>query len=283
MVQKTPSLKGKTVAITRPASQAEEAGKLIKEKGGIPYFMPAIEIKGLTNFGSVKKFVNELLKEQVDYTIFMSTNGVKYLFSVAQTLKKSSQLKEGLAKTFVIAVGPRTAQALQEEYHIHVNLVPLKYSSEGLIECLREKEISGKTIRIPRTTGATPTLTEKLEEMGAKIEEVYVYESDLPLDKKLKDKFFQDLTSGKIDAVVFGSGLSAKNIFKMLTENAAMETLRALINDKVTTVAIGPTTAEALQEMGIKVDVMPQDYLFEEALTALARHWEHCLLFGSNR
>ena len=94
------------------------------------------------------------------------------------------------------------------------------------------------------------------------------------MDKKLKDKFFQDLTSGKIDAIVFGSGLSAKNIFKMLSEKASMETLRALINSKVTTVAIGPTTAEALREMGIKVDVMPQDYLFEEALTALARYWE---------
>jgi uroporphyrinogen-III synthase len=44
-------------------------------------------------------------------------------------------------------------------------------------------------------------------------------------------------------------------------------------NGKVTTVAIGPTTAEALREMGIKVDVMPQNYLFEEALAALARYW----------
>ena len=224
MVQKTPSLKGKTVAITRPAGQAEEAGKLIKEKGGVPYFIPAIEIKGLTNFAPVKNFVSELLKGQVDYVIFMSTNGVKYLFSAAETLKQSSQLKEGLAKTFVIAVGPRTAQALEEEYRVHVSLVPLKYSSEGLIECLQGKEISGKTIRIPRTTGATPTLTEKLKEMGAQVEEVYVYESGLPVDQKLKDKFFQDLTSGKIDAIVFGSGLSAKNIFKMLTENAPMET-----------------------------------------------------------
>ena len=274
MVQKTPSLKGKTVAITRPAGQAEEAGKLIKEKGGVPYFIPAIEIKGLTNFAPVKNFVSELRTEQVDYVIFMSTNGVKYLFSAAETLKQSSQLKESLAKTFVIAVGPRTAQALEEEYRVHVSLVPLKYSSEGLIECLQGKEISGKTIRIPRTTGATPTLTEKLKEMGAQVEEVYVYESGLPVNQKLKDKFYQDLTSGKIDAVVFGSGLSAKNIFKMLTENAPMETLRGLINGKVATVAIGPTTAEALREMGIKVDVVPQDYLFEEALTALARHWE---------
>ena len=84
MVQKTPSLKGKTVALTRPAGQAEEAGKLIEKKGGVPYYIPAIEIKGLTNFAPIKKFIAELLNWQVDYVIFMSTNGVKYLFSAAE-------------------------------------------------------------------------------------------------------------------------------------------------------------------------------------------------------
>ena len=112
----------------------------------------------------------------------MSTNGVKYLFSAAETLKQTSQLKEGLAKTFVIAVGPRTAEALEEEYHVQVDLVPTKYSSEGLIECFQGKEISGKKIRIPRTSNATPTLTDKLREMGADVEEIYVYESGLPVD-----------------------------------------------------------------------------------------------------
>ena len=274
MVQKTPSLKGKTVAITRPAGQAEEAGKLILEKGGIPYYIPAIEIKGLSNPAPIKKFIAEMVKLQVDYVIFMSTNGVKYLFSAAEKLKQTSQLKEGLAGTFVVAVGPRTAEALEKDYCVHVSLVPTKYSSEGLIESFEEGAVAGKTIRIPRTSNATPTLTEKLKQMGANVEEIYVYESGLPVDKQLIDNFFQDLTSGKIDAIVFGSGLSAKNIFKMLTENASMGTLRATINGKVTTVAIGPTTAEALREMGVKVDVMPQDYLFEEALTALARYWE---------
>jgi uroporphyrinogen-III synthase len=38
-------------------------------------------------------------------------------------------------------------------------------------------------------------------------------------------------------------------------------------------VAIGPTTAEALKEMDVKVDVMPEDYLFEKALLALAEYW----------
>ena len=159
MVQ-APSLKGKTVALTRPTAQAEEAGKLILEKGGIPYYIPAIEIKGLSNPAPVKKFVAELQKGQVDFVILMSTNGVKYLFEASENLKLTSQLKTGLTKTFVIGVGPRTAQALIE-CGVRVDLVPQKYSSEGLIECLQNRDISGKTIRIPRTSGATPTLTDK--------------------------------------------------------------------------------------------------------------------------
>ena len=272
MVQKTSGLEGKTVAITRPAAQAKEAGKVIEAKGGVPYYIPAIEIKGLTNFVPIKKFITELLEGQVDYVILMSTNGVKHLFSAAESLTETAQLRDGLAKAFVIGVGPRTAQALAE-YQVHVDLVPQKYSSEGLVECLQSKVICGKKIRIPRTSNAAPTLAEKLREMGADVQEVYVYESALPVDEKLKAKFYQDLTSGKIDAIVFGSGLSAKNIFKMLSEKAQMETIRSIVNSKVTTVAIGPTTANALKEMGVKVNVVPADYLFENALEELAKYW----------
>lgn len=273
MVQKTPSLNGRTVALTRPAGQAEEAGKLIEAKGGVPYYIPAIEIKPLTNIAPVKKFIAELQEEQIDYVIFMSTNGAKYLFTAADSLKLTSQLKVGLAKAFVIGVGPKTAEALTKEYSIRVDLVPKKYSSEGLIECLQDRNLKGKKICIPRTSNAAPTLTDKLKEMGAKVEEIYVYESGLPVDGKLKGNFFKDLTLGKIDAIVFGSGLSAKNIFKMLSENAPMEELQSIINDKVTIVAIGPTTAEALNELNVKVDVTPKDYLFDKALDALAAYW----------
>ena len=272
MGQKTFNLKGKTVAITRPAGQAQEAGNLISKMGAIPYYIPAIEIKGLSNPVPVEKFIAELYAGQVDYVILMSTNGVKYLFNAADNVKQTRQLYEGLAKSFAIAVGPKTAEAMKE-YHVRVDLVPRKYSSEGLLEVLKEKDVKGKKIRIPRTSNATPTLTDTLKTMGANVEEIYVYESGLPVDEKLKARFYNDLTNGKIDAIVFGSGLSAKNIFKMLSEKASMEQLRKVIEDKVTTVAIGPTTAEALKEMDVKVDVVPEDYLFENALAALAKYW----------
>jgi uroporphyrinogen-III synthase len=272
MVQTTPTLKGKTVALTRPTGQAEEAGKLIQDKNGIPYYIPAIEIKPFSNPELVKHFITELQTGTVDYVILMSTNGVKHLFEAAQSINQIDTLRRGLAKSSVIGVGPRTAQEL-EAYGVRVDLVPEKYSSEGLLEVLTAKEVAGKVIRIPRTTSAAPTLCNQLVAMGADVQEIYVYESGLPIDEELKNKFYEDLTNGRIDAILFGSGLSAKNIFKMLTEKTSIEQLRKLLAEKVAIVAIGPTTAQALQELNIKVDVIPQDYLFEEALIALSTHW----------
>lgn len=271
MVQKTP-LKGRVVAITRPAGQAEEAGELIRAKGGVPYYIPAIEIKGLSNPEPMKRFIVELIAGTVDYVILMSTNGVKYLFNAVEAINQTRQLHEGLTRACVIAVGPKTAEAMRE-YNVRIDMVPEKYSSEGLLEALKDTNLKGKKIRIPRTNNATPTLTNQLKAQGADVEEIHVYESGLPVDEELKTKFYTDLTNGHINAILFGSGLSAKNIFKMLTEKASMTSLRQTIAQKVTIVAIGPTTAEALRELEIKVDVIPDDYLFDKALEALGKYW----------
>jgi uroporphyrinogen-III synthase len=272
MVQESATLKGKTIAITRPRGQADEVAKMIEKKGGKSYFIPAIEIKGPNDLSPIKDFIGELQKGEVDYVVFMSVNGVRYLLSASESLRRLDETLEGLKNTMIIAVGPRTAQEL-ETHKIQVNLVPPKYTSEGIVQSLKQLDVSGKTIYIPRTSGATPTLKEKLGEMGATVKEVYIYKSILPVDQILKEKFFQDLTAEKIDAIIFGSALSVKNLFQMLNNQISPKKLGGLMNSKLTVVAIGPVTADTLVEMGVRVDVMPDRHLFEEAIAALARYW----------
>lgn len=273
MVQKDPTLKGKTVAVTRPTEQAEEVAEVIRKKGGAPYFIPTIEIRGLSDLSPINKFIEELDVGKVDFVVFMSVNGVRHLFNAAEELNQTNKLLRGLKKPVMVAVGPRTAEELRA-HQIHVNLVPTKYTSEGIAESLQEFDVAGKSVRIPRTTAANPTLKAKLGERGALVQEVYVYESALPADNALKDKFLQDVQGGKIHAIVFGSGLTARNLFQMLRENISTEKLRDLLNKKTTVVAIGPVTAEALEKLGVQVAVMPNTHLFEEALTALATYWD---------
>jgi uroporphyrinogen-III synthase len=272
MVQNAFTLKGRTIAITRPREQAEETSRLIRKYGGEPYSIPTIELKGTSDLSSIKSFIDELEKGKIDYVIFMSPNGIKYLFSSAESLGMKAKLKEHLAKTITMAVGPKTAQELKD-HSIPVSLVPDKFSSEGILECLRQSDIFGKSIYIPRTSSATPSLANRLKEMGVNVQEIYVYKSLLPIDQKLTGKFFQDLIKGKIHAIIFSSSLGVKNFFQMLKECVSEEKLLEFMNSSLTTVAIGPVTAETLLKMGLKVDVMPKKYLFEEALIALARYW----------
>ncbi len=273
MVQDQPTLKGKTIAVTRPCGQADEEAQIIRKNGGIPYLIPTIEIKGLSDLSPIKKFIEELALGEFDYIVFMSVNGVKHLFVASENLNLSNELLGGLEKTAIIAVGPRTAEELKA-HQVHVNLVPLKYTSEGIAEGMQHLNVSNKKVAIPRTSAVNPTLKEKLTEMGALVKEVYVYESGLPVDGELKKKFLLDLSSGRIHAIVFGSGLCAKNLFEMLSDIVPPEKLTALLGCKATVVAIGPVTARTVIDMGAKVDVMPAIHTFEDALTALARFWQ---------
>jgi len=274
MVQEPSTLKGKTIAVTRPREQAEESGKSIKQKGGKPYFIPTIEIKGSCDLSTTKKFIEALLLEKVDYVILMSVNGVRYLLSAAEGVGLQEKLEQGLKKTTIIAVGPKTAREL-ENHQIPANLLPDNYTSEGIMQSLRQRSVTGKTIYIPRTSEAPPELSEKLREMGNDVEEIYVYESQLPSDQGLSKKFIKDLSDGKIDAIIFSSSLGAKNFFRMMSQHGAVEKVQTLINQKLTVVAIGPTTAKTLTQMGLRVDVMPEKHLFEESLEALARYWNN--------
>ncbi len=272
MVQSAQTLKGRTIAVTRPCGQAEEAAALIEKMGGKPYYLPTIEIKAPNDLSPTRQFIDEVARGEVDYVVFMSVNGVKYLLSAAEDLGMKKDVKRGLEKTTTVAVGPRTAQELKTN-GIQVNLIPEKYTSEGIMESFRHLCVAGKRIRIPRTNAASTVLKEKLESIGALVKEVYVYESKIPVDDGLAERFYKDLTALKIHAVIFGSSLCVRNLFKMLSSYITTQGLRDLLNKRITVVAIGPVTAETLGKMGVKVDVIPETHLFKKALEALALYW----------
>jgi uroporphyrinogen-III synthase len=108
--------------------------------------------------------------------------------------------------------------------------------------------------------------------LGADVKEIPVYESGLPKEEKC-NTFYEDIAAGRIDAIIFGSGLSAKNTFLALSRKTSLETIRNFMDNRIIIVAIGPITAAALDEIGIKADVIPEEATFEKALLALSRYW----------
>ncbi len=272
MVQENCPLRGKTIVVTRPREQAIETVKAIEALGGKAYSFPSIEIARSTDTSIVKPFLAALANKKVDYVILMSVNGVRHLLEIIENLGLTSEFKKNLKNTVMMAVGPITAQEL-EKNGIRVDLIPEKYTSEGIMQCLQQRKVKDKTIFIPRTSEAPPELTEQLRKMGNQVEEIYVYESRLPSNKRLTEEFVKDLENKRVHAILFTSALGAKNFFEILKQNLSKEELKNLIQEGTTIVVIGPTTAKSITEVGVKVDVMPDKHTLDEALNALINYW----------
>ncbi len=272
MVQENCPLNGRIIVVTRPREQAAETIKAIEALGGKAYSFPTIEITKSTDTSVVNPFLEALANKKVDYVILMSVNGVNHLLDITENLGVTDEFKKNLKNTVMMAVGPKTAQEL-ERNGIHVDLIPEKYTSEGIMQCLRQRNVKDKTIFIPRTSEAPPELTEQLRKMGNRVEEIYVYKSQIPHNRSLTEKFVKELKNKRVDAILFTSALGAKNFFEILKQIVSEKEFKALIQERTVIVAIGPTTAQSITEIGVKVDVIPKKHTLDEALNALVNYW----------
>jgi uroporphyrinogen-III synthase len=242
-------ISGKTIAITRSKDDAQEFIELASKNNAIPLPIPTIELmpKG-------DKIVDEFLKDiqefQPDYSVFMSSKAVKLLFDVAKNTDKYQKLQLAIANTMVMAVGPKTKQALEDE-GIKVSFMPSKFSSVGVGEQFTKLNAEGKKVIVPRSGASTEFLATLLEKIGLIVKENHLYDvqafSDTTQWKNFKELFSQN----KIDGIVFTSASSVRGFFEIMSEqNDLLQKL-----EKTQIVAIGPFTAEELKKFNIEPKV----------------------------
>ncbi|MEW5949969.1 MAG: uroporphyrinogen-III C-methyltransferase [Thermodesulfobacteriota bacterium] len=136
----------------------------------------------------------------------------------------------------------------------------------GLRECLswfENKPLFGRSIVVTRTREQASDLVRRLEELGAACEEfptirIVPPDSWEPLDKAIKD-------IKEFDWVIFTSVNGVKNF--LLRLKAVGGDLRSLSACKVA--AIGPKTAEMLEDLYLKLDFVPSEYRAEGIIEGL--------------
>ncbi|HIH45982.1 MAG TPA: uroporphyrinogen-III synthase [Candidatus Nitrosotenuis sp.] len=238
-------IRGKTIAITRSMDDAQEFIELASKENAIPLPIPTIELMPKGD-KIVDEFLNDVKEFQPDYSVFMSSKAVKLLFDVAKTSDKYQKLQIAIANTIVMAVGPKTKQALEDE-GIKVSFVPTKFSSVGVGEQFTKLNAEGKKVIIPRSGASTEFLAKLLEKIGLIVKENYLYDVQAFSDTKQWDTFKELFSQNKIDGIVFTSASSVRGFFEIMSEQKDL--VKKL--DKTQIVAIGPFTGEELKKFNI--------------------------------
>jgi len=245
-------MEGKTIAITRSEEDSEEFIELVSKENARPIPLPTIR---LVSKGDkiVDEFLESIQHYDPDFSVFMSSKAVKLLFDIAKKNSQYEKLQIAVANTIVIAVGPKTKAALENE-GIKVSYMPKRYSSVGVGEVLTRLNAVGKKVLVPRSGASTPFLQNLLEKIGLKVKEIYLYDVQ-PFGDTSQWKEFTDLFSqNRIDGIVFTSASSVRGFFEILQKNFDSKTLSNYLK-KTNVVSIGPFTAEELNKFDVKNSV----------------------------
>lgn len=242
-------LQGKTIAITRSKDDSQEFIELMTKDGAKPLPLPTIE---LVSKGEkiVEEFLNHLKLEDPDYSVFMSSKAVKLLFDMAKQVSKLQQLQLAVANTTVVAVGPKTKTALENE-RIKVSHMPKRFSSVGVGEVFTKLNAVGKKVIVPRSGASTPFLKNLLEKIGLEVNEIHLYDVCAFRDTTQWNEFRELFSQSKIDGIVFTSVSSVRAFFEIMLKDYEEKNLLNILQ-KINVVAIGSFTADELQKFNVE-------------------------------
>jgi uroporphyrinogen III methyltransferase/synthase len=254
-------LLGKTVVVTRARKQASDLVERLSELGAACLEVPTIRVAAPTNPGLLDDALGKL--DGYDWIVFTSVNGVACFFD---RLFASGRDVRALQRMRTAAIGPATADTLRT-FGLNCDIVPETYRAESVVEAFGNQHLNGRRILVPRAQAARPLLPAALREMGARVDEVPVYQTLAVADKA--PDLVDALSQRKIDVVTFTSSSTVRNFMALLPEADAPRLLEG-----VTLASIGPITSDTARSLGLEVDISATDYTIPGLCNAIVAYFE---------
>ncbi|MBI5188444.1 MAG: uroporphyrinogen-III C-methyltransferase [Nitrospirae bacterium] len=266
---------GHRILVTR---EHPEGFETLEELGAEIIEFPTIEIVPPESYDELDKSIAKI--ETYDWLIFTSRNGVNYFLK--RFFEKERDIRD-LKGIKICAIGTKTAAAIRN-YGIKVDLIPDEFNAEGLISAVVQKSgraevtselpnfrasgLKGMRFLLPRAEVAREVFPEKIRELGGEIDVPVTYRAIKPeIHGKRLRRFLKE---GKISIATFTSAATFNNFREIMGEDAD-ELLKG-----VAIAVIGPVTARAVENAGLKVDIMPREAtieaLVEEVIKWAMRH-----------
>lgn len=201
-----------------------------------------------------------ILDKEYDYTIFTSKHSVTCFFDL---LKKNNKQ---LVTKKVICIGKKTKEVCLTYGDFNID-VPIQNSSSGIFTYFLNKYLIDKLILIPGSKISNLWYVDRLKTNGADVKFIPVYDNIATKRDELLE-VLEQINKSKIDLFIFTS----PSAFNNLVEIERINDINKYFNDKIIA-AIGDVTKKGIEEKGLKVDIVPENFNFNDLIKSIEKFY----------
>jgi uroporphyrinogen III methyltransferase/synthase len=256
------ALFGWRVLIPRTQDHAGSIVGLLRSHGAVPIEVPTISVEPPRTPQQIDRAVHGLVSGRYEWIGFTSVNAVK---AIREKLQEYGLDARSFAGLKVAAVGEPTAAALIE-FGVRPDIMPTgeQTTSALLDEWPAYDSLTDPINRVflPRADIATDTLVAGLGELGWEVEDVTAYRTVRAAPPPAETR--EAIKTGGFDAVLFTSSSTVRNLVGIAGKP----------HHTTVVACIGPQTAKAAEEHGLRVDVLADTSTAIGLVEALSAHGE---------
>lgn len=250
---------GQRIVNPRAKDKAAELTKRFTDLGAEVLEIPTIKTCPPPQLQDLMDALLEI--NSYEWLVFTSPNGVTSFFHY---FFKAHQDMRDIGGARIAAVGPGTAAKLRE-LHLQVDLMPTEAVGAKIAAAFKKyQDIENVKMCLFRAEKANPDLPKALEELGAIIDDIPVYQTIAEAAEVTPAS--EKLLQAGADWITFTSGSTVEHFH-------ARFDLRAVLKKFPQTriASIGPETTKTLDTLGVKPNVEAKEHTIEGLVTAVLK------------
>jgi uroporphyrinogen III methyltransferase/synthase len=255
---------GRRIVVTRSREQARELVDELENLGAQAIEAPTFRLAPPDDPESVDRAAASV--DSYEWVVFESANAVTRFLSA---LARGPRDLRALGRVLICAIGPGAADQLTAS-GITPDVVIPEFRLESVGEALAARApLVDQHVLIVRPDHLRDVLAEDLALQGAIVTDLVAYRTaPESADSPVVQDLYRLLLDGRIDAVTFTSPTAVRLLASLIGQEQAADLLNTTV-----VAAIGPVTAAAAAELGIRTTVMPDTYTVDGLLAALVEHF----------
>jgi uroporphyrinogen-III synthase len=234
--------------------RSEEMATLVRKQGGEAVAAPSMREVPIEDNPEVFAFYEGLLRGEFEMVILLTGVGTRAVDKVLSTRHPEGAFAAALRGVSVVPRGPKPQAVLRDWGVDWAVSVPSPNTWREILAVTQGRP--ERRIAIQEFGRPSVELQEGLRARGCEVTRVTVYQWDLPEDTGPLRAAAREVAAGRIAVLLLTTSMQLPHLLRVAEEEGIADAVKSALGN-IAICSIGPTTSEAVENLGFVVAMEP--------------------------